>query len=105
MASAQRCPHHGFFTEISSFMKPFCSIHLSLRNLDLQHQKSQGWVEGLNTTPAPKEGRGPRRRPRPHSPAETPRGWLEAPRRDLKAGCQKDLLGNGGRCGYLANQN
>lgn len=37
-------------------MKPFCSIHLSLRNLDLQHQKPQGWAEGLNTTPTPKRG-------------------------------------------------
>lgn len=67
VVSAQRCPHHGLFTEISSsFMKPFCSIHLSLRNLDLQHQKPQGWAEGLNTTPAPKEGRGPQSKPRPH---------------------------------------
>lgn len=31
-------PYQGLFTESSSFMKPFCSIHLSLRNLDLQGQ-------------------------------------------------------------------
>lgn len=34
-------PHHGLFSEsASSFRKPFCSIHLSLRNLDL-HGKAQ----------------------------------------------------------------
>lgn len=49
-------------------MKPFCSIHLSLRNLDLQHQKPQGWAEGLNTTPTPKEGRGAQRKPRSYPP-------------------------------------
>lgn len=35
---ARQHPYQGLFTDSSSFMKPFCSIHLSLRNLDLQGQ-------------------------------------------------------------------
>ncbi|OBS66843.1 hypothetical protein A6R68_04614, partial [Neotoma lepida] len=38
---ARQHPYQGLFTESSSFMKPFCSIHLSLRNLDLQASHGQ----------------------------------------------------------------
>lgn len=38
MDRGRQHPYQGLFTESSSFMKPFCSIHLSLRNLDLQGQ-------------------------------------------------------------------
>lgn len=55
---AQRRPHQGFFTvRSSSFRKPFCSIHLSLRNLDLQAAGGQrGRAGGLTTICARTKG-------------------------------------------------
>lgn len=75
-APAQSRPHHGFFTErSSSFMKPFCSIHLSLRNLDLPQQKPQG-PGSAHTEGSTRSSEGGRVPPRPYGPAETPgAGW------------------------------
>ena len=62
---AQKCPHQGFFTEMSSsFRKRFCSIHLSLRNLDLQASGGQqGRAEGLTTVCAHTKGHSSHRKP------------------------------------------
>lgn len=80
---AQRRPHQGFFTvRPSSCRKPFCSIHLSLRNLDLQESGGQrGLAEGLTTISAHTKGhsshRKPRTPPRHHRSRRDPHvaGW------------------------------
>lgn len=75
---AQRCPHQGCFTmRSSSFRKPFCSIHLSLRNLDLQVSGGQqGLAEALTTNSAHTKGHSSHRKS--SAPPQTP-GVQERP--------------------------
>lgn len=69
-------PHQGFFTARSSFRKPFWSIHLSLRNLDLRASGGrQGQRKGVSTACAHTKGlasRSPVPPPDPAGPAQTP---------------------------------
>lgn len=84
-----RRPHQGFFTvRPSSFRKPFCSIHLSLRNLDLRASGGQqGLAEALPPSlPIPRGTvltESPAPLPRPQGSRRDPKRLAGAPGRGL----------------------
>lgn len=84
-----RRPHQGFFTvRSSSFRKPFCSIHLSLRNLDLRaSERQQGLAEALPPSlPIPRGTvltESPAPLPRPQESRRDPKRLAGAPGRGL----------------------
>lgn len=92
--ASPRCAHQGFFTVgPSSSRKPFCSIHLSLRNLDLRGQAVSR--AGHRVSPPSLPQQGAQFPQKAQDPSQTPpvqerlpRGWSP----DQASGAARDLL-------------
>lgn len=94
---AQRCPHQGFFTvRPSSCRKPFCSIHLSLRNLDLQESGGQQGLAESHHRLCPHQGaQFPQKAQDPSQTppvqGRAPRGWLELQEEAWEPDCREPV--------------